>query len=613
MRTPAEFSLLHYVMLSLTVGLVPLDAKAAIDCTAETATLQGLSSGAQIDIKAPQTLIAGSSVEISWQAQERAPLKTPLFIVVAVPGEVRFEAPALSTKPKSAADESSLDQQPPEFAGFIALTPGAKGPLDLTFGAGKSRALIPLYQPGSKLAGSFAVRLYEAGVRTIEAAIVAHTACGERMVSMPLGRAVTVAPGQPEIVVQDPFDTETPARILISNSGRYRANIFEDRYKIYDTETGAKLVDRAGHDPNFSPTSRFIVASTGDKGSGQYEVIDLASGELIATPSASYIGWAHNDSFLITGGGSWGALGLRPTLISRPITPGTAAESEADVPGEPQDDGLGLQHPGSCHACASWSDDNLMLDLDNGILAFTGSFDANASPVFELASGASLCCKGSAQDQQDFIDRTYAVVPFHMEPGWHARAPIQFSQIYDPLADPSAKEVADQPWFKDAMPLRSQLLVHKTIDPKTPTMEVATASINTVVRGDWRTKGATLDVKPVGTRTRSRLLAELSHLGLTAAEPGPREAIPFVNSWAGDDRRGQFHDDAAADKRRSSLRRVSSCRSLALSKHCYWPTARTRTRCAGRPTPIGRTGLLTASQKRPIPTRKNTSCSSAMN
>jgi hypothetical protein len=136
-----------------------------------------------------------------------------------------------------------------------------------------------------------------------------------------------------------------------------------------------------------------------------------------------------------------------------------------------------------------------------------------------------------------------------MQSGWQARAPIQFSQIYDPLAEPNVKEVADQQWFKAAMPLRNQLLVHKTIDPKTPTMEVATASINTVVRGDWRTKMAILDVKSPRSRTRSRLLTELKHLGLTAAEAAPRETIPFVNSWAGDDRRGQFHDDPAADKR----------------------------------------------------------------
>ena len=105
MRTRLGFPFLHFLTLGLALGVAPLRAKADPDCAAETATLQGLSSGVQIDIKAPQTLIAGSSVEISWQAQERAPLKTPLFIVVAVPGEVRFEAPALPTKPKPAADE----------------------------------------------------------------------------------------------------------------------------------------------------------------------------------------------------------------------------------------------------------------------------------------------------------------------------------------------------------------------------------------------------------------------------------------------------------------------------------------------------------------------------
>jgi len=551
-----RYPLLSLIALGLAVTAPVRRANAEPDCAREIAMLQGLSSGIQIDIRAPQTLTAGSSVEVSWQAKTRAPLKEPLFITIAVPGEVRFEAPPLPTKPTPAPDETSADAQQPELPGFIGLTPDAKGPLGLMFGAGKSRALIPLHQPGSKLAGSFAVRIYDAGEKAIEVGVVARTSCGERMVSTPLHRAVTMVPGSPEIVVQDPFDIETPTRIMVSNSGRYRANVFEDRYRIYDTETGAKLVDRAGHDPNFSPTSRFVVAGTGANGSGKYEVIDLVSGDPIAAPSGSFIGWTHGDSFLVTGGGSWGALSVRPTLISPPPEPKESetlvTDAEPEGPGDPPDNSFRLDHPGSCHACASWSDDNLMLDLDNGILAFTGRFDSNASPVFELASGASLCCKGTAQDQQDFIDRTYATVPFRMQPGWHAREPIQFSHIYDPLADSNAKEVADQEWFKAAMPLRSQLLVHKTIDPKTPTMEVATASINTVVRGDWRTKMATLDVKSPAARTRSRLLAELDHLGLSAAEPAAREAIPFVNSWAGEDRKGRFHD-AAADKRNDAM------------------------------------------------------------
>ena len=552
MRTPAEFSLLHYVMLSLTLGLVPLDAKAAIDCTAETAALREIGSGAQIELNPPQNLAAGGAVEISWHARQRAPLKTPLFVVVAIPSAVRFEAQPESAKPKPAVEASDPGaRQPPDLPGFLSLTPEAKGPLGLTFGAGKSRVLVPLHQPGSKLSGTFSIRVYDAGQMTIAAAVVAHTACGEQVVSSSRSWSVTIAPGRPQVVVQDPYDTETPARILISNSGRYRANIFEDRYKVYDMESGAKLVDRAGHDPNFSPTSRFVVATIGAKGSGRYEVIDLVSGDTIAMPGGSYVGWTHGDSFLITGAGSWGGLSVRSTLTLPPLEQQTetlATDTEAEGPGGPPDIGFRLDHPGACHACASWSDDNFMLDLDNGIIAFSGGLDPDALPVFELASGASLCCQGSAQEQQDFIDRTYAVVPFHLQPGWHAREPIQFSQIYDPLTDPNAKEVAEQPWFAAAKPLRSQLLVHKSIDAKTPTMEVATASINTVVRGDWRTKIPTLEVKPAGSHIRSRLVAELDHLGLVAAEPASREAIPFVNSWAGDDRRGQFQEDPAADE-----------------------------------------------------------------
>jgi hypothetical protein len=59
--------------------------------------------------------------------------------------------------------------------------------------------------------------------------------------SAPFSRALAVAPGQPEIVVQDAFDLETPARIIVSNSGQYRVQVYETRYRIYDTATVAKL------------------------------------------------------------------------------------------------------------------------------------------------------------------------------------------------------------------------------------------------------------------------------------------------------------------------------------------------------------------------------------
>ena len=190
-----RYPLLALIALGLVVTAPVRRANAEPDCAPEIAMLQGLSSGIQVNIKAPQTLTAGSSVEVSWQAKTRAPPKAPLFIIVAVPGEVRFEAPRLPTKPTPAPDETSADPQQPELPGFIGLTPDAKGPLGLMFGAGKSRALIPLHQPGSKLAGSFAVRIYDAGEKAIEVGVVARTTCGERVVSTPLSRLVAVVAG----------------------------------------------------------------------------------------------------------------------------------------------------------------------------------------------------------------------------------------------------------------------------------------------------------------------------------------------------------------------------------------------------------------------------------
>jgi len=68
--------------------------------------------------------------------------------------------------------------------------------------------LVPLFQPGSKLAGSLEVRVFEAGLHTFEAGVVTKTACGERA----LGETadINVAPGMPEIFVQDPYDVDVP-------------------------------------------------------------------------------------------------------------------------------------------------------------------------------------------------------------------------------------------------------------------------------------------------------------------------------------------------------------------------------------------------------------------
>ena len=86
---------------------------------------------------------------------------------------------------------------------------------------------------------------------------------------------------------------------------------------VFDVASGAKLVDRSGRDPNFSPTARFVAANTG--GGEDYEIVDLLSREPVASVSGLLIAWAEDDAFVIAAqAGSWASLTLRSTLISLP-------------------------------------------------------------------------------------------------------------------------------------------------------------------------------------------------------------------------------------------------------------------------------------------------------
>ena len=511
---------------------------AAANCEAETHQLASLARTVSVDIVAPQNLAAGGSIGVAWNVTGSFPAKAPVYLVLSVPGEVRFKVAPLAVQ----ADAGNVAPSGTTIAtlpGFIALPPQARAPLGLTFGETTSRALVPLHQPGVMRQASFEVQQFAAGDLTVKAAIVAVTACGERELVPTVGKSLTIAPGRPEIVVQDPFDVERPQRVIVSAGRRYRANIFEDRYRVYDIETGARLVDRAGHDPNFSPTGRFVAAAVGDKGTTLYEIIDLVSREVVTQASGPFIGWTHGDAYLIAGQGSWGGLVVRPTLVTRQPASVPIAEVPTEEPGAPPpEDQLELRHPGSCHACASWTDADMMLDLDNGILVFSGSFEPDSVEVHELASGAVLCCR-SAAERDRFIGANYAVRPFAMGRGWQARESIRFTHIYDALADPQAKHLADQTWFQGAKPLRDRLLRAETIDPSAAPVRVAGLSGASVVRSDWRTRvprGNDFLTSGAGM-LRSRIATDLSRLGLELALPEPRETISVVNSWAGKDRR----------------------------------------------------------------------------
>jgi hypothetical protein len=533
---------------ALLMCAFPSTSALADACEVETAMLRAVASAIQVSIDAPKGNTADGSMHVSWRADQRMALKTPTYIAIAIPGDVRFRV--ASVVPRPSVPDDDLATRPPELPGFLALTPQTRGPLGLEFGKGMTRALLPLHQPAAKLSGEFDVEGLSAGLLTIEAAVVARTSCGERIVSDRFDRTIELAPGAPRIVVQDPYDIDKPRKIVISNNGRYLAHVFDGRYRVYDIKTEAKLVDRAGKDINFSPTARFVVAnagSTGQQGHDSYEVIDLATGEIIATPAGPFIGWLEGDSYLLDAQGSFGVLTIRPTIISRRPT-GPADPGREDV-----GDDLTFTHPGSCHACASWSDDNFLLDLDNGVLAFTGREGfAAATSLFELASGQLACCQPD-DAQLTAILAKYDVLPISIKKGFNARTPLRFTHIYDAPADPRAKEFGEQDFFRDAITLKSQLLTHRVLDPKSERVAIAALGTSTAVRGDWRSRVADDALQQSPRTTATRILQELTRIGLIDAAPLEVEKVPFINSWLSKERGADYNNSEVVQKRVDAL------------------------------------------------------------
>jgi hypothetical protein len=351
---------------------------------------------------------------------------------------------------------------------------------------------------------------------------------------------------------------------------------------VFDLSTGAKLVDRAGHSPNFSPTSRFVAADIGDLDGSDLEVIDLVSRQVIYTAAGPFLGWANGDTFLIDGNQKYGALTVRPSLISGETT-GGGGPAEGGAKDRPSDV-LGLSAPGSCHACASWSDSPMTLDLDNGIVAFPDTFNGGTGDVYELASGFKACCAapdanasppGAAGNDADaklrqFVASTYEVRPVEWRGGWNVRDGLAFSRIYDPLATDN-RSYADQEWYKAAIPLRDGLVQHRPLEARAQSTRIAGLTEGVVLRGDWR-QSARRARSLTEASSREGLLTELSRFGVDAAPPLAREAISFSNSPLGEDARQRYEGDnkklaAEIDRRSKAIERRLVAEVPALKPH----------------------------------------------
>jgi hypothetical protein len=220
---------------------------------------------------------------------------------------------------------------------FLALPPGAEGPFGISLRVDSTRIFVPLHVGPRQHQGQVTVKSYEVGPFSMNWALVEipkttgdpqtrkDLAIGRERATaaVAIGQEITVVGGNPAIVVRDQFSTETPKQVIRSNSGEYELQIFESFYRVLDAKTGELLQERAGWDPNFSPTSRFLGAYSAGAG---FEIIDLYSGRVITSNDILHrergfrgnvhmTAWSPGDAIFALSVQGWGGIEVQQSLV----------------------------------------------------------------------------------------------------------------------------------------------------------------------------------------------------------------------------------------------------------------------------------------------------------
>jgi len=308
----------------------------------------------------------GDRIAISWKASGLdLGCRTPLYLVLTTPMRTRF-----------AGDK------------FLAVPRGADAPYGIRHRQDLTRVFIPLHIGPGQAQGTLAVKVYETGPLRLDWTLIevprlvadpqkkTDFAIGEERTTAvtPLGNGISIVSGNPAVVVRDSFSTEVPSQTLRSNSGEFDLQVFDGYYRVLDARTGELIQERAGWDPNFSPTSRFLGAYAAGPG---FEIIDLYAGQVVTandilvrehgfTGNINVAAWSAGDTFFALSVQNWGGIELQQSLV----------------------DGAQRSFPAiGCHFCPGITH-TLHLDADAGIVAYGGESRGWAS-LFDRSAGTA--------------------------------------------------------------------------------------------------------------------------------------------------------------------------------------------------------------------------------
>jgi hypothetical protein len=344
--------LLFFCWIAL-VSPVTAQSAASQRCDEKIAQANAWASSLQVAIDKSQANV-GSTFSVSWVAKQFRQGQTgvevpnaPPYLVFAIGRPVRL---------------SKL--------GYFALTPGAKGPFDLKYRKAETRVVFPVRSADAQSQRStFTAAPLERGSLTVSWAVIVGGECGEQVLGSN-SRTIKIGSGTPELVLQDQFSLESKKRIRSLN-GQFEILVSKDRYEVQELATGATVLEHAGLDPNFSPTSRFVVSRRGTD--DNLEVIDLISRKQIALLQSGFLAWMRNDSYFISGANIWGGLTIQNAIVDEePI----------------------LKTSTGCHACSAWDVAQVVFDMDKGYFAVFGEQMNGTNDVVAIVSGGKPFSSG---------------------------------------------------------------------------------------------------------------------------------------------------------------------------------------------------------------------------
>lgn len=432
------------------------------DCEADKQALAASAASLQLDVEPTGT--AGEPLMVQWVASTPS-TNVPTWLVVSVTGPVRFTGD-----------------------GFYALMPGAIAPFGLPAGNDQTRALVALFGADARTRGSFGVVPLRAGPMHVSASVAGFVRrCGEEFTQVSVTKSVSVAVSTDAVFsVRDPFSFDEPRRVVASPDSVTSVQVFDGSYRLIDKSSGAVLVDREGRDPRFSPTGRFVVATTSEG----YELLDAVDGTVLASGAAGDIAWENADSFMVIAAPTSGAVTVRNAPIE-----GRAFDAALD-----------------CSMCAGMGT-RLNIDLENDLLLRIGGqgyalarLDGSTQDVVGAIDTFEADIMAEAIDTIVGAVAKTGVAPLLVPEHWNLRGGLRFTSLvedYQPTGSPAFDRWID----------RMRKAVQQPVDEPKTSLPADRLQLTEI--GQGRGASAIARPKPVPDRMQARL----AEFGINASEP----------------------------------------------------------------------------------------------